>query len=164
MPAIATIVPFGTLISPSSYTTPPWELWGLTIPGFGSPPTYAQFFNETLQPKNTDGARFRIGGAHFAEFQLVGIVPAQDFPSAGLVAREIERTKGDFIEFQYTRSGASPYSFFVKEARCMANAARILGASVSGGGGGAGGGGPAPSTEAMASVDIMLTLQYSAPV
>ena len=162
MPAIATIVPFGTLISPSSYTTPPWELWGLTIPGFGSPPTYAQFFNETLQPKNTDGARFRIGGAHFPEFQMIGIVPAQEFASAAMVARQIERTKGDFIQFAYT--GNPPFVFFVKEARCMANAARILGASVSGGGGGAGGGGPAPSSSALASVDIMLTLQYSAPV
>lgn len=161
MPAVATIKPVdnGPVLA-GAYTTAPWELWGLIIPTYGSPPTYAQFDVEVLQPPNVDGNRYRVGGAHFPEFTVNAIIPAADFATAGLVAREIERTKGWQVTFQYTRSGASPYNFYVKEARGLANAGRVLGASASVGNGD---GGPAPSAEALASVDISLVLQYFAP-
>lgn len=161
MPAIATLIPVaGGPIDATAFTTAPWQLYGLQIPGYGSPPTYAQFDVEVLQPFNVDGNRYRIAGAHFPEFPLNGVIPATDFASAGLVAREIERTKGWQLTFQYTRSGSSPYTFYVKEARGLANSARILGATSSVGGGGPG---PAPSTDSLASVDISLVLQYFAP-
>ena len=163
MPAVATLKPVGNVpLDSSVFSTAPWELWGVFIPQYGSPPTYAQFDVEVLQPPNVDGNRYRIAGAHFPEFTVNGIVPAVDFQSAGLLAREIERTKGGQMEFQYTRSGSSPYTFYVKEARCLASASRILGASVQSGGGWSNSAGPAPSTDANAAVDISLVLQYFA--
>lgn len=161
MPAIATLTPFTEpILSSSAFTTGPWELWGLQIPGYGSPPTYAQFEVEVLQPPAIDGNRYRLGGAHFPEFQLLGIIPAIDFPTAGLVAREIERLRGLQVTFQYTRTGASAYNFYVKSAQGLANAKRIIGATANGQSQDAG---PAPSTTAGASVDISLVLQYYAP-
>lgn len=164
MPAVATLsVVSGGPIDSGAFTTAPWPLWGLQIPGYGSPPTYAQFDVEVLQPPNVDGNRYRIGGAHFPEFTLNAIIPASDFASAGLLAREVERTKGWQVEFKYTRDGASAYNFYVKEARGYANAGRILGASSTGGSSGGDSAGPAPSSEALASVDVSLVLQYFAP-
>jgi hypothetical protein len=162
MPAVAIIYPSGGPIPATSFTTPPWELWGFVIPGFGSPPTSAQFEVEVLQPPNVDGSRIRAGGAHFPEFTINGIIPAKDFPTAGAVAREIERTKAGRMVFKYTRDGASAYEFYVKDARAFANAGRILGATSSSGAPSGDSAGPAPSAEALASVDISLVLQYFA--
>lgn len=162
MPAIATIRPADKgPIASSAYTTSPWELWGVVIPGFGTPPTYAQFDVEVLQPPNVDGNRYRVAGAHFPEFTVNAIIPATSMASAALIAREIERTKGWQIVFSYANTGTEN-NFYVKEARGLANASRILGATASIGNSG-GSPGPAPSAEALASVDISLVLQYFAP-
>lgn len=162
MPAVAIIYPSGGPIPKTSFTTPPWELWGLVIPGFGSPPTSAQLEAELLQPPNVDGSRLRAGGAHFPEFTINGIIPARDFPTAGALAREIERTKAGRVVFKYTRDGASSYEFYVRDARAFANAGRVLGATAGAGAGGGDSAGPAPSSEAGASVDVSLVLQYFA--
>lgn len=157
MPAIATITPVSEAAGTTGY-----ELWALSIPDYGSPPTAPQLSVEVLQPVNVDGSRYRVGGAHFPEFQLLGVIPAESFASAGATARAIEQLQGKQVSFQYTRAGATAYTFYVKSARALATGKRILGATAASSTGNASPG-PSPQSAALGSVEISLVMQGFAP-
>ena len=84
-PIVATVEYTDTQVD-DQITTSPWNLVGVIFPERGSVPNKPQFHLDILQPPNVDGARYRIGGAHFPQFKLMGIVAtgsyAQQYPSA----------------------------------------------------------------------------------
>lgn len=156
MPAVGTITYDGT--STTLFKNSPYSLWGILIPDYGGIPFQPQYVNEVLQPKNTDGARYRIGGSHFPVFQLVGIMPASDYAQAQVFARELEMLRADGIILTF-QGQTKPV--WVHEVKATASQAQIMGATAqptNNGGGNAPPGGTA-SLSATASINLSMTLQ-----
>lgn len=152
MPAVASITYAGSLLSADAVSSSPWTAWGIQFPGRGGPVTVPQFMLEVLEPDNVDGARFRTGGAHFPPFECMAVIPAATYTDATVMARDLERTKGDRITISWTTTGIAG-TFYVKEVKAVANSARIIGATSQGAGN-------APDTASTASVDVAFVLQF----
>ncbi len=167
MTVVATITYNGALLT-GRLQTSPWQAIMARFPEYGSPPTSPQLSSETLQPDNVDGARYRVGGAHWPIFQMLTITPAADFPSARVIARDMELIRGEPIIYRGTdvfQGVELELLFQVLDIRALANAGRPLGASVGAVGGinGPPGGGAQPTAGALASVDAMWTCQVYLP-
>ena len=150
---VAQITYKGTLVS-DQITTAPWNCVYISWPERGGIPYMPQFELDVLQPRNVDGARYRVAGSHFPVFKMLTITPADTYLSAQTIAREMELCKGEFIDVALIALGSGIYeSVCVINCKAFANVKRVLGATAYGGGSG-----PA-STAAQASVDTEWTLQ-----
>lgn len=114
-------------------TSGPWHSVYANYPEHGGIPYKPQFDMDVLQPRNVDGARYRILGAHFPVFRLRTIVPVTTFSYARLVAREHELCKGDQINIVDTQDvdvgDASAVRCQVLDVTAVASAKRVLGAT-----------------------------------
>lgn len=109
----------------------PYAFYGVSIPDFGGVPYKPQSENEILEPRNIDGARYRVGGWHFPKFNLTAILAASDFSSALSLARELEMLKGDSVNVRFPIIDTRPligYNCWVIDVRAAASAAQVLGA------------------------------------
>lgn len=140
-------------------TSSPWQSVSALFPQRGSVPSSPQFSLEVLQPDNLDGARYRVGGAHFPQFTMTTIVPTSTFISANTIAREMELLKGEFIDLNIVATGAT-HRCAVIDVVATPTAKRVIGAVAQGGGGLPGQG--ANNVAALACVDTLWTLQVVA--
>ena len=151
-PVVATVTYAGTVLAGDQIASSPWDCVGCLFPDQGSPATKPQFELDVLQPVNVDGARYRVGGAHFPPFRMVTIMASDNFPTAASVAREIELTKGDNITIELLSTGRTE-TCVVLSVRSVPNASRVLNAASSVGFSGT------ISTDTAASIDTFWTLQ-----
>lgn len=158
-PITAVLTYKGTLVA-DQIDTSPWRFIGVQFPDYGTVPNMPQFDVEVLQPRNTDGARYRVGGAHFPLFRMLTVLPSTNFAFAKIAARQMELAKGDLSELWLTDLDLK-YTVAVVDVKALANAKRPLGAT-----GGEfvdlPGGGVSFLTDAMACVDTTWTLQVVA--
>jgi len=143
----------GSLLA-GQITTSPWSCVYAHYPDRGGIAYSPQFELDVLQPKNVDGARYRVSGAHFPVFKLMTITPATTYLGAQSLARQMELAKGDFVRI--TDNGGNFEDVMVIEVRAVANAKRVIGATASGLGGSVPLG---VAATANASVDAEWTLQ-----
>jgi hypothetical protein len=141
-------------------TSAPWSLYGAVFPDRGGVPDLPQYAVEVLRPANVDGARYRTGGMHYPEFRLAGIIAASTYDSAKAIAREVEATKGRYIVLSGLLANST---VFCVDCVALANAKRVVGATGSSAGPDTVPGGGAAESSALASVDVMWTLQAVAP-
>lgn len=158
MPSVVLTVDVAEQSATGIITTAPWSCYGAAFPEHGGIPDLPQLEVEALQPVNVDGARYRTGGLHYRVFKMAAVIAASNYARAQEIAREIEYTKGRYL----TVSGliANAGLLFVMDCIANANAKRIVGATASTGSEGVPGGG-ASTGEALASVDVMWTLQVA---
>ncbi len=143
----------GDLIA-DQITTGPWLAVSAIIPERGWIPGKPQFHLDVLQPVNVDGARYRVGGAHFPQFRLITVVPAVSFTLASSIAREHELCKGDQVFVtSLVLDDESTYTCQAIDVRSIPSAKRVLGANAGEG---------AWQSTALASVDTEWMLQVIA--
>jgi len=151
--SVGTVTFTGTVVT-DQLTTGPWVLYGVQFPDYGAVPFMPLFEVDVLQPVNVDGARYRLGGAHFPTFRMLTVCAARDYSQASRIAREHEMTMGDFVSVDINNDYNTPRTCAVVRCRSVPNARRIIGATASDG--------TSVSAEALASVDTEWTLQVIA--
>lgn len=142
----STIAPTGTALA-GVIASAPWTLDGWSIPDYGSVPFYPRYEVDVLQPRNLDGARYRLGGAHYPTFRMRTITGVSGFAAARSVARDMEVVTGDYVSVTLVVGDATEtHTCVVLTCSAVANAKRVIGAVFSGG-------------SSSASVDALWTMQ-----
>lgn len=125
---VGTISYVGTLVT-DQLISGPWPIYWYSFPSHGAVPFRPQFALDILQPPNVDGARYRIGGAHFPTFTMNTICAAGSYGQASEIARDHETLKGDRIQIDLDGDYNTPRTCVVLNCRAVPNAKRIIGAT-----------------------------------
>lgn len=162
-PVVLQIRYSGNLVS-ALITSSPWDCAMAVYPDYGGVPYRPQFNLDILQIPNLDGARYRVGGAHFPVFRLVTITPVWDYIAGLMIARDMETTRGDKVILQRSGivNGGIDHECEVISCISKPSAMRVLGANASSVTGPNSPPGDAITSGAGGSIDTLWTLQVLA--